>query len=221
MYIQRIAYLDHLVQNGRSRKTLKDTAALLLHVIRVLELHEQQIVNETDVHKAALSWSKELLAHRPRSSQRSALSFYTAANGFLTFHGLKMKSNPLSSCFDPVFFEFRSIVLSRGYQATTVAAIVPPVQSFLFWLSKRKTELLSLSAADVDAYLESGLTSLNWRPRTVIGRCQALRTFLRVAESRQWCKAQPSRPASARRTSPPSPPAQGMGSASAAPDFHA
>ena len=186
---QRAAYLQHLGEQGRTRKALKDTAALLLHVSRVLSLDEQKILNPIEIRRGASTWCTEELPHRRSPTKKSAERFYTVANGFLVFHGLKAKSDPLSCSFDPIFFQFQNFLISKGYQPTTMRSIAPPVRTFLFWMFEQQMHPSSMRIEDIEMYLSQGVSAFRWRPRTLAGKCQALRSFLGFLESRGLCKA--------------------------------
>jgi integrase/recombinase XerD len=188
LFAERAKYLRHLAERGMQRKTIRDTAALLLHAIRLLTPKENSETSEAEIRHASMLWSREALAHRPVGrSSTSAQRFYTAANGFLQFNNMKAKTKPFSCIFDPLYLQFYDSLCARGYLPTTIAALAPPVGWFLLWLSKRQTDMSLVCWQDIETYLDAGIRS-GWRSRTVLGRCQALRNFFKFAESRGYCK---------------------------------
>jgi integrase/recombinase XerD len=184
----RDAYLHELVGEGRTRKAVVDTASLLLHVVRVLNLVSPRAVSRFEIKLAAQSWAKEALPHRPSPRKTSADRFYTVAVSFLRFHKLLATADPLASTFDFAFARFQQYVFDKGYLPTTVSTLLGPIKIFLFWASQRRSRLYLISRGDVQDFLKES-RARGLRPRSLVNQCQALRAYFQFAESQGWSKS--------------------------------
>jgi integrase/recombinase XerD len=189
LLLEREAYLRYQMQRGRHSKTLCDTAELLLHVIRVMDLPKQRGVSLCEIQRASEHWAQEYLAHRPVGTNKtSARRFTSTARDWFRFQNLLLRTEPVVSYFDCAFTEFACALNSNlNYLPTTIRNIAPPVRRFLLWVASRQNCLSSICLQDIDDFLNEG-RSVGWRPRTIAIQCQALRTFFRFAESRNWCR---------------------------------
>ena len=185
---ERECYMQHLINQKMSHKGLRDTAALLLHVVRVLEITTPRTVHASEIKAAAKDWANESLAHRKSSQCQSAIRFNTAAKGWLRFQGLLKLSQPFLCHFDVELTAFTAFLVDElGYCASTIAGIKGPTARFLFWAAASHDRLSSISYRDLDSFMDQGRAK-GWRPATVRCYCLALRTFFRYAEKQGWCK---------------------------------
>jgi hypothetical protein len=186
---ERETFLRRLLEKGRHPKTVCDTAELLLHVIRVMKIAKRRDVSQVEIREAGRRWACESLSHRPpRKNKTSARRFVNVAIDWFRFHNLLLPPS-LSSChFDYAFEEFATAMQDRlSYLPMTIASICRPVKRFLLKMATRHGHLSSISIQDIDDYLGEGRRE-GWRPRTIVSHCQALRAFLRHAESQGWCR---------------------------------
>ena len=169
-------------------KGLRDTAALLLHVVRVLETTTPRTVRASEIKAAVKDWSNEFLTHRKSSQRQSTIRFNTAAKGWLRFQGLLKLSQPFLCHFDVELTAFTaSLVDETGYCASTLAGIKGPTARFLYWAAASHDRLSSITYGDLDTFMDQGRAK-GWRPATARCYCLALRTFFRYAEKQGWCK---------------------------------
>ena len=93
---ERESFLNHLQQQGTSRKALRNLSAELLQVVRLLKLNEMRDVSLEEIQRAARCWARQQRANpKAHSYGNSASSFIYAAKKWLRFHGrLKLPSAP-------------------------------------------------------------------------------------------------------------------------------
>jgi site-specific recombinase XerD len=111
------------------------------------------------------------------------------ATDWFRFRKLLLRPALISCHFDYAYEEFTTAMQERlSYLPMTIASISRPVKRFLLKMATRHGHLSSISIQDIDDYLGEGRRE-GWRPRTVVSQCQALRAFLRYAESQGWCRS--------------------------------
>ena len=85
---ERESFLNHLQQQGTSRKALRNLSAELLQVVRLLKLNEMRDVSLEEIRRAAQCWTREQRTNpKAHSYGNSARFFAYAAKKWLRFHG--------------------------------------------------------------------------------------------------------------------------------------
>lgn len=185
---ERESYLAYLLDQGTSMSYLKSIAADLLNIIRLLGLTEPRTVGLDEIADASRRWYDDGPGHqrgRP-ASRRSIYRFNLAALGWCRFHGWLAEGLPPFVPFHSSLLEFiHHLQLERGLANQTIRSYGDRVRVFLIWLGNRRNEICEISLNDVDEFIESRHQA-KWGVRTIVAQCQALRTFFRYAESRNW-----------------------------------
>ena len=93
---ERESFLNHLQQQGTSRKALRNLSAELLQVVRLLKLNEMRDVSLEEIRRATQRWTREQRTDpKAHSYGNSARFFAYAAKKWLRFHGrLKLPGVP-------------------------------------------------------------------------------------------------------------------------------
>ena len=124
---ERDSFLNHLQQQGTSRKALRNLSAELLQVVRLLKLTEMRDVSLEGIRRAAQGWAREQRTNpKARSYGNSARFFAYAAKKWLRFHGrLKLPSVP------PMRFADQRLrpVHDRGARSLAVFGAVPLLEN--------------------------------------------------------------------------------------------
>jgi integrase/recombinase XerD len=184
---EREEYLQYLSARGRPPAQLQNVAMDLLHVIRVMDITSLRKVDKLELQMAGERWAREEEPHRlRRGNKTSATRFIQAARGWFRYQGLLTGSVTPACRFDLALESYIHAIHLRLAPAT-IRNYIPRTRSFLIWLANSNYSLSSVSLQDIDEFIESKRLC-GWRPRTLAGQCQALRTFLGYAEGRGWCK---------------------------------
>lgn len=183
---EREQYLVHLLQQGYSRVSVRNTAAYLVHVVRLLNMNSMRIVPPREIEAAGQSWAAYDGPLRKKVSPRgSPRVFVQVAHKWLRFH--EQLATPPPNRFRPVISEFIDAMRSdRGLAPDTVRGYSSRAFGFLKWFGERRESLETVSLLDVDEFLASKRQE-GWSVRTIASQCQALRSFFRYAEVRGWC----------------------------------
>jgi integrase/recombinase XerD len=183
---EREQYLIHLLQQGYSRLSVRNTAAYLIHVVRVMNMNSMRLVPPREIEAAGQSWAAYEGPLRKKVSPRgSPRVFVQVAQKWLRFHG--QLETPPPNRFHRVIAEFIDAMRSvRGLAPDTVHGYSSRAFGFLKWFGARYESLEHVSLRHVDDFLASKRAA-GWSIRTIASQCQALRTFFRYAEMRGWC----------------------------------
>lgn len=73
-----------------------------------------------------------------------------------------------------------------GLGPATVRDYSNRAHAFLKWLAAQGGNLETVSVAGIDKFLAAKRAE-GWRPRSIVNRCKAMRSFFRFAEMRGWC----------------------------------
>jgi integrase/recombinase XerD len=187
---ERVAYLQFQLERGVRPKSVGDTAALLLHVVRLLAMETPRYISRSELKQAGNIWAQETPKYgSPLANGNSARRFVTAGRGWLRFHGLYNVPDFPPGEFSSVYADFIHTLKSKmGYRQSTITGAVSVINRFLSWSAQKRTAISLISLYDIDTYLEEGRNS-GWRLRTICCQCQVLRTFFHYAESRGLCKS--------------------------------
>lgn len=179
MLRERERYLQHLLELGRRRESVMETAATICHVMRLTRGRNAQSVTEEDISGATQQWKEESL-----HSQKTSANFRATARGWFRFLGLYVAQPRATHNFEEQFAEFME-AMQRLYLRSTVQSLMYSTQGFLVWSSKTHNDLAALSLEDVERYLAERIAK-GWKPRTSVALCCALRRFFGYAEERGW-----------------------------------
>jgi integrase/recombinase XerD len=183
---EREQYLKHLSQQGYSRVSIRNTAAYLVHVVRLLNMNSMRIIPQQKIEVAGQSWATYEGPLRKKVSARgSPRVFVQVAHKWRRFHGQLETAPP--NRFHRIVAEFIDAMRSaRGLAADTVRGYSSRAFGFLKWFGERHESLEAVSLLDVDEFLASKRQE-GWSVRTIASQCQALRSFFTYAEIRGWC----------------------------------
>ena len=186
---EREDYLRYLVANEVCRTSIQGTATILMDVIRVMNITNLRQVDKAEINVAALRWAQEQLVHRPQPGCRTSSGrFVRAARGWFRYHGLLCSATRPACRFDPLLEEFlKEMRYNLELSPTTIKVASTRTREFLRWLEGKHETLCSVRPEDIDDFLNAK-RQMGWQPATVAGHCNALRGFLKFAESRGLCR---------------------------------
>ena len=186
---EREEYLLHLAREEKCQTSIQGTAMILMDVIRVMNMTSMRQVNMNEINLAAELWAGEELIHRRQlGCKTSARRFIRAARGWFRYHGLLIQAAKPTCCFDRALEDFvYEMGYNEGLSPITIKTVTQRTRTFLIWIATRHDDLYSISPQDVDDYLDVK-RQLGWRPVSLAGYCNSLRTFLKFADGRGWCK---------------------------------
>ena len=184
---EREEYLRHLLEQGFCHSKLLGTATYMLHIIRVLELHELRMVDEEEIERGANFWAEYRGPFRDFRHHEfgSPKSFATVARAWLRFHG-KLAPATDSRFHEQVDMFSHVLRVHHGLAAPTIRGYSNRASIFLRWLAARGGDLQTVSVSDIYEFLDTKRAE-GWKPRGIVTQCMALRSFFRFAETQRWC----------------------------------
>jgi integrase/recombinase XerD len=183
---ERQLYLKYLVDEGRSRKTVRNIAQLLVVVAQHLRLDRSEITL-VEVEAAAAAWAGS--THRSaRCLHVGKRQFVYHATGLLRLFGRLCESRrevPYAAQID-AFLDFQKH--ERCLAPSTIHHYELCVGEFLAWLDRKGKPLEEITLEDISGYFEA-LAQRKLKRTSIALHVAKLRNFLRFAESKHWCRA--------------------------------
>jgi hypothetical protein len=116
---EREQYLATMLKRGVSRKTVRHTAAYLIHIVRLLKMTSLRRIELNEIEAAGQEWAAYEGPLRKKLGRPGAPSmFVRIAQSWLRFHGQlpTLPPNP----FQPLIEEFSEAMRIRGLSSPTV-----------------------------------------------------------------------------------------------------
>ena len=187
----RERYLRHLEDSGARLATLQRIAQNQLSLVCLLNLSDGDRVDRTQIDRAAEQWSVSGL-HRfyRRPPDKQTAQFRSHVVRWLRFAGrLDEPTEPPHAYLAEVASFGEWMRRERGLSERWTKECCRAAGAFLVWLAGSDVPLASISAIDVDRYLAAMTGQRKYSRRTIVSYSERLRTFLRFAERRGWCRA--------------------------------
>jgi len=189
---ERRQYLAECASQGMSRRSLRAKSLLLLSIVEHLKLghRPKDRISLAEIKDAARRWSRRNLpSAKSRYVKESRAYFITLAVGWLSFlDRFHATSKPLT-VGDRMLTEFRNFMRQeRGLSPKTVEHRCAAVGPFLDQLLDGKRSLATISVCDVDSLLLKKLNEEQYARVSIRAYASSLRSFLRYAEMRGWCR---------------------------------
>ena len=183
---ERQLYLKCLVEEGRSRKTARNIAQLLVVIARHLRLDRSEITL-VEIEASAAEWAGT--AHRSaRCLHVGERQFVYHATGLLRLLGRLRESRPevAYAARLGVFLDFQRH--ERCLSPSTLHHYEMCVGEFLNWIGQQGKALEDVTLEDISGYLHI-LTQRKLKRTSIALHVAKLRNFFRYAESKHWCRA--------------------------------
>ncbi len=180
---ERVRYLTHLQEEGRTEKEMRRVAGLLLPISRYVDVSQNDITSE-QLAAAAEKWLNGRLRHRTSPRQFGKQSFLCVANRWLRFLG-RLKEPVRAEAFGPqvaVYVEYST--QQRGLTSATIESKLNHLQPFLLWLPVH--DLREVTPEHFSDYLRLEVAG-RWRRVTIADWATVARCFFRFAEAQHWC----------------------------------
>jgi integrase/recombinase XerD len=184
--VERQRYLTHLADEGRSWKTLRNIARLLIAVAQHLRLDRSEItLGEIEVSAEAWAGTTHRSATCLHVGKRQ---FVYHATGLLSLFGRLRESRrevPYAAQID-AFLDFQRH--ERCLAPSTLHHYEVCVGEYLAWLDRKGKPLEEVTLEDISGYFEA-LAQRKLKRTSIALHVAKLRNFLRYAESKHWCRA--------------------------------
>jgi len=187
MLKEREEFLQYLATQDMHPMQLQNVAMDLLHIIRVMRITQLRDVSEAEIRTAAELWAQETKPQNYRGTNKtSATRFRHVARRWFRYLGILIHPAAPACLFDPALSQF--IDGARlDVQPETSKLYIFKIRRFLIWIASRRNSLSSITAQDINEFLEIDRVS-GHRPKTIAAQCQALRAFFYFADRRGWCR---------------------------------
>ena len=186
----RLRYLQHLKDTGARRRTLRDNAVNQLSLVRLLQLKDGDRVSVRQVELAAAKWSRPGGRRWKRAASFKSKSKFTHhALQWLRFLGsLDEPYSVRHPHSDEVAAYEKWMREDRGLSEDTIRTQRFNVNIFFDWLATGETPLASVKVTDIDSAIAARHAQGTCNRRTMHDYARHLKSFIRFAEDRSWCR---------------------------------
>ena len=186
----RLRYLQHLKDTGSGRRTLRDNAINQLSLVRLLDLKDGDRVSVREVELAAAKWSQPGGRRWKRAASSKSKSRFTHhALQWLRFLGaLDEPDNVRHPYGDEIAVYQQWMREERGLSEQTIRTQLFNVKIFFDWLAVSETPLASVKVTDIDSAIAARHAQGTCNRRTIHDYARHLKSFIRFAEDRSWCR---------------------------------
>jgi integrase/recombinase XerD len=165
---------------------MRTVAAMLLHVVRSMNLTELRLVELSEIQAAAMQWFLDVKFQNRNGQPKSIKNFTYLSIKWLRFHNMfstrNIRVEPDDS-YSELFVQHIQVV--RGMSYATVRAHRLRVRAFLKWNTAHNRSLAEVTLGHIDAYIMSKLEA-GYLPRSIASVCTGLRAFFQFAEGQEW-----------------------------------
>jgi integrase/recombinase XerD len=185
---ERERYLMCLMHQGSSQKRLRQIAATLLHVIRLMSLSSLRIVDDAEIAEAGEVWTLQL-SPPPRRPEwkRSATEFCRTAKHWFRFHDCLVAPAEVAYPYGGTLSQYLPYA-NLTLASSTARLYFRWARLFLEMTNSFQPSLSQLSTIDLDRFISSKRHA-GYNPRSLGSVCAALRHFLTFTESCGWTRA--------------------------------
>jgi integrase/recombinase XerD len=187
---ERDEYLTHLAALGRKERYIRQRASALLQVNRTLGFFDRmKPVTVDELADAGRKWASYVGPSRLRLPGKCTYEVYMeAARPWLNYHSCLVKPVKIRPMEDRLI-DFEDMLKAElSFAASTIESRSRHVSYFLAWLSELRVRLWNVNLVHVERYLEAKRTA-GWALATRMLSADALRLFLRHAETRGWVRS--------------------------------
>jgi site-specific recombinase XerD len=189
---ERLRYLVYCAEQQMSLLTLQTIASYTLAVAKALRLADRpgEVVTRDEIEIEAECWAnRQPKPPAMRLFHHARRNFQGHAMRWLTFLGRLQPPTTAQPPYAEHLAQFADHQLrERGLSPQTVAHRSRTIQQFLARVEESGDRLQTLSIAQVDELLTKQVREQEYARATIRGWASVLRTFLRFAERRGWCR---------------------------------
>lgn len=178
---EREAFLAHLHSQQVPFRRLRSIAAMLLHIVRLVDLREPRFLSPLEIRQAAHQWCLD--SHRVRNRRpKSEFSFHALSTRWFKFAGWingDAKVKTAHELFQDDFRMHLSVTFSES--ECVIRNYSERSARFLAWASEQELQIPHITLLDVERFLRNKIAEGN-KPRTIASICVVLRKLFRFAE---------------------------------------
>ena len=188
----RLSYLDHLARSGTSWRVLRLVAIEQTRLVHLLDLKEGDTVSIPQLEAAIAEWSRpgDHRFHRTvPTSPASAKRVVRGAIRWLRFLGWLEEPSVAQPPHRVELDSYEAwLRKERGLSEQTIRSYRVALDEFFDWLDANDLPFSSVTLTDVDAVIVAKNATGRYSRRSIGRYAGSIRTFLRFAEDRGWCR---------------------------------
>ena len=175
---EREQYLMYLLHRGNSSHRVRQVAATLLHVVRLMNLSSLRLIDPAEIDVAVDLWLADLTS----PCRRPGREFRRVAIHWFRFHNSLAPKVRVPLPYGEILSQYLTYV-SFTLSTSTAKVYFRWAGLFLSMTVDVQPKLFQLSKIDIDRFIDSK-RSTGYKPSSLASVCVALRYFLRFTEDR-------------------------------------
>ena len=181
---ERLAYLNHLEDNGMSLCTLREYAEYQLHIIEYFNLKTLCRFRRSEIKAAAKKWDSLRYDNRHQDVGKRYKTFRAVACGWFEYGNLLISEKPDIAESDKIDAYCNWMLNEKGLSQQTIRSRKLELEHFFMHIFHECNNLKSLNATCLDSYIEKRHNDGCSR-RTIATIVTTLKDFLRFAYSQE------------------------------------
>ena len=188
MLDERLRYLVHCKEQGRTRSSLRLIAQHLLVFIEQFDLETVQEINVDQIQRVASTWVGSRPRAHPTHGRWGLMRFISDAKQWLAFLGRlhlpHVQPHPYAQLLDGFCDHLTS---ERGLAESTIRGHRWCIGQFLKRFSQQERQFNDISIHDIDAAIIRKGEQDGYARVSIAHYAGSLRVFFRYAEQHDWC----------------------------------
>ena len=188
---ERLIYLHDLIDNGASQFYTRRIANYLLVIIDSLDFYELRLVSMQEIIVSADNWQKKQNFIHSNNITDSAKKIFirTAVTWFDIIGCLKKELVKKFVAFQEYLDQYVEYMRKeQGLSENTIIPRYKELTELLNYLNNIKTDFIKITPLTIDKFLIKKHDIDGCSRATVQERATVIRSFLRFAESKEWCQ---------------------------------
>ena len=188
---ERLLYLEYWKENGSAKNELRCFDQYLLRIMEYLDFYALRIVTENEIKSAADRWAKAQKVSRKNTvySKSAKEKFIRDSTHWLDMLGCLKKEPKESVPFDVYLTQFIEFMRNeQGLSENTINSRFFVLKDFLIHIDKKEKDFINVTPLLIDAIIIKKHQIDNYSRRSVQSYASIIRSFLRYAETKRWCK---------------------------------
>ncbi|HCJ1077175.1 TPA: tyrosine-type recombinase/integrase [Legionella pneumophila] len=187
---ERLLYLQYWKVNGAGENELRGFDHYLLRIMEYLDFYALRAVTENEIQVAAERWAKAQKVNRKNTlySKSAKEKFIRDATRWLEMLGCLKKALKEAIPFESYLTQFLEFMRNeQSLSESTIKSRFFVLKDFLIHIDKKEKDFRKITALLIDEIIIKKHQVDNYSRRSVQSYVSIIRSFLRYAETKEWC----------------------------------
>lgn len=187
---ERLLYLEYWKVNGAAKAELRGFEQYLLRIMEYLDFYALRLVTEHEIKMAGDRWTKSEKVRKSTTYSKSAKEkFLRDATRWLDMLGCLKKEPKESFPFEVYLTQFLKFMRNeQGLSESTIKSRFFVLKDFLIHIGQKEQDFINVTPMIIDEIIIKKHQIDNYSRRSTQTYVSIIRSFLRYAETKGWCR---------------------------------